>query len=344
MSLPFNKKLPVNLLAACFNNTSATYKFYWLLAIIENVENGESTLKKQDLFARMISKAWFTINYFQVSFGVQDKIQHAVKSINQTQQIDITAKAEAVYKQIKDSVNPNTNQILRHFNKNVPHWFMSPWFPKMTKPDIYKASKEFNNKCIYALYDDRIVINPEWIDYLIANTRIIKNFCYWNLAIFLQSKNPNVPDIPNKIIKPAIRNNLTKQRRSFWDLVINELGSVRCIYTDNELTIGNYAVEHFIPHAFVSHDLIWNLIPADISFNCKKGDRLPNLDIHYDSFFNLQYTAIKIIKEINPKNKHLEDYLSIFPDLGTSFTRNNFKDRIQPLITIASNNGFEFLK
>jgi hypothetical protein len=45
----------------------------------------------------------------------------------------------------------------------------------------------------------------------------------------------------------------------------------------------------------------------------------------------------------------LEDYLTIFPDINEisalpiSFTKEKFKEKIQPLITIASNNGFEFL-
>ena len=108
--------------------------------------------------------------------------------------------------------------------------------------------------------------------------------------------------------------------------------------------IGNYAVEHFIPYSFVSHDLIWNLIPADKSFNCSKSDKLPSLDKYYDSFFKLQQVAIGIVKNKSPKNKFLEDYLSIFPDIEESFTKQNFKERIQPLITIASNNGFQFLQ
>uniref|UniRef100_UPI0040483A9D HNH endonuclease domain-containing protein n=1 Tax=Mariniflexile sp. TaxID=1979402 RepID=UPI0040483A9D len=55
----------------------------------------------------------------------------------------------------------------------------------------------------------------------------------------------------------------------------DELGSVDCIYTGEKLIKGNYAVEHFIPYSFVSHDLIWNLIPADKSFNSSKSNRLP---------------------------------------------------------------------
>ena len=50
-----------------------------------------------------------------------------------------------------------------------------------------------------------IEINEEWIKYLNQNIKVLKDFCYWNLVIFLQAKNPNVPDIPNKLIKPAIK-------------------------------------------------------------------------------------------------------------------------------------------
>jgi len=40
MNLPFSDTLTTNKLASSFANTSATYKFYWLIAIIELVENG----------------------------------------------------------------------------------------------------------------------------------------------------------------------------------------------------------------------------------------------------------------------------------------------------------------
>jgi hypothetical protein len=221
---------------------------------------------------------------------------------------------------------------------------LSPWFQKKDRNEIYAASISFSENCLYALYDDSITINPEWKNYLTSNARVLKDFCYWNLALFLQSKNPNVPDIPNKLIKPAVRSSLAKQRTQFWDLVVAELGSVKCIYTGEKLTVGNYAVEHFIPYNFVSHDLIWNLIPADKAFNSSKSDKLPPLEKYFNSFFALQKTAIEIVRDKNPKNKLLEDYLTIFPDLDMNFSKEKFRERIHPLITIASNNGFEFLK
>ncbi|POY34722.1 hypothetical protein C3K47_18995 [Solitalea longa] len=350
MVLPHSNELPINYLSACFNNTSATYKYYWFLSILQEVENGNLMISKRSLFSRMISNAWFTVNYFHISFGKQDLIQEAIRLINKVEEITIDENKDVIVKILRETESPETVRQLKHFDKNVPHWFLSPWFPKkINETDngrekrIYNQSKVFSGNCLYALYEDRIEINPEWKNYLTVNSRILKDFCLWNLTMFLQVKNPNIPDIANKLIKPAIRSSLTKQRTKYWDLVLRELGQVKCIYTGKLLTIGNYAVEHFIPYGFVSHDLIWNLIPADKSFNCSKSDKLPQFEKYYDPFFDLQKTAVEIISEKSPNNKLLEEYLTIFPSLE-SISKEKFKEIIQPLITIASNNGFEFLQ
>ena len=46
MNLPFSENLSVNKLASVFSSTSATYKFYWLIAIIELVEEGNIEINK----------------------------------------------------------------------------------------------------------------------------------------------------------------------------------------------------------------------------------------------------------------------------------------------------------
>lgn len=92
MNLPHSHNLPVSKLAASFGNTSATYKFYWLLAILELLEEGQTTIPKRHLFARMIGNAWYTVNYFHVSFGKQDLIQQAVQSILEQERLTIDIK------------------------------------------------------------------------------------------------------------------------------------------------------------------------------------------------------------------------------------------------------------
>lgn len=179
------------------------------------------------------------------------------------------------------------------------------------------------------------------------NSKIIKDFCYWNLALFLQIRNPNVPDIPSKLIKPPLRNGLSKQTNQYWKLVFEDKGFVECIFTGNKLTLKdrNFALDHFIPHAFVSHDLIWNLVPIDRNFNSSKSDKLPSIEVYFDKFFNLQKMAYEIVRDKNPKNKYIEDYLTIFPILESvdDFNYLRYKESVQPLMTIASNNGFLFM-
>lgn len=352
MSLPYSEQLPVSKLAASFGSTSATYKFYWLLGIVEIVEEGKTTIAKRELFARMIGNAWYTVNYFHVSFGKQDLIQQAVQDLLVEEGLTIDVKKQNLLTVLENSPLKSTLQTLQHFNKNVPHWFLSPWFGKTTiendvayRKRIYASSQQFGNDCLYALYDDYIIINPKWVSYLQANAKVLKDFIYWNLTLFLQVRNPNVPDIANKLIRPPFRGTLTNQRKNYWDIVFKELGSVDCIFTNTALRQDTYALDHFVPHAFVSHDLIWNLVPIDKRFNSTKSDKLPSMATHFDSFFKLQKQAFEIVHHHNAKNKLLEEYLTLFPELNSvdQFDYARFKEEIQPLVTIAHNNGFGYL-
>ena len=345
MNLPTSNDLPVNLLASVFKSKVSTYKFYWLIALIELVEEGNIEIPKKKIFSRMISNSWYTINYFKLSFGKSDKLQTAVETILKEEELTKDSKKNDINFCLENSHNKETKYQLFHFDKNVPHWFLSPWFPDKNKSTIYESSLNLEADCLYALHKNYISVNPKWINYLKLNAKIIKGFCYWNLSLFLQTRNPNVPDIPNKLIKPPVRNGLTKQTNEYWKIVFKELGFIECIFTGTKLFFDekNFAIDHFIPHAFVSHDLIWNLIPIEKITNLKKSDNLPIFDKHFDKFYDLQKVAFEINKRHNSKSKYMDEYLSIFPNID-SFEKEKFSNTIQPLITIASNNGFLYMK
>lgn len=345
MNLPPFDGLKISQLTQVFNNTSATYKFYWFLAIIESIEEGKKEIQKEDLFIKMITLPWYTVNYFKLSFGSQDLIHKTVKEITYTEDIPITEKQSIIKLILKNSTKTSTSKSLFHFDKNVPHWFLSPWYKKSDKSEIYSLSKTFINDPLYALYSDKIVINPIWFAYIKSHAKLLKEFCYWNLVLFLQTRNPNVPDIPNKLIRPAKRNSLTKQRNSYWTEYLKIKQSVPCIFTGKILDPSYYCLDHFIPYAFVSHDLIWNLIPIDPVFNSRKSDKLPSLDNHYRNFFNLQKDAFITLKDAPGRKKFVEEYHTVFPILKNEndFNELRFLDVISPLITTAHNNGFEYL-
>lgn len=352
MELPYASNLNIGKLSGVFNNTSATYKFYWLLSILEACEEGKTDISKKELFARMLGNAWYTVNYFHVSFGSQDLIQRAIHTITATENIPVNIRKENLLQILLNTQNPNTVNLLKHFDKNVPHWFLTPWISRNRgendnsyKNRIYKESQQFSNQMPYALFSDSITINPVWISYLQTNSRILKDYCYWNLSLFLQVRNPNVPNIPGKLIKPPLRNTLVKRRSHYWDIAINELDGVDCIFTNTRLTTGKYALDHFVPHAFVSHDLIWNLVPIDTTFNSVKSDKLPSMDLHFDGFYSLQKSAFEMISHHSPKSKLLEEYWYLFPSDNDriSFEYQKFRDVIAPLIAIAANNGFQYI-
>lgn len=199
---PAHQQLPTQHLAACFNSTSATYKFYWLLAILDAIQDGQQEVSKQQLFAGMIANAWYTVNYFNVSFGQQDMIQQTVKQLKDIEAITIDENRLRIKAQLESSDNLTTRKLLFHFDKQLPHWFLSPWYAGMnSKGKIYELSQADINSPIYKLYAEKIVIADGWFAYLSKHIRIIRDYVYWNLSLFLQTRNPNVPDIPNKFDK-----------------------------------------------------------------------------------------------------------------------------------------------
>ncbi|MFD3407592.1 HNH endonuclease domain-containing protein [Aquirufa sp. HETE-83D] len=339
-----NPGLGVEKLISVFNRTTASYKFYWLISIVELVEQGKVEIPKSTLYARMISNSWYTINYFQVSFGGSDKLQCIAKDLTLLEpRLKMDTAKEEINSILGYSDNKKTKQLLNRLGENVPHWFLSSWFPKLSKSDIYTKSQQFENDCLYALNRESILINPIWINFLISNAKLIKDFCYWNLSLYLQVRNPNVPDIPNKLIKEAGRNSLSRQTNNYWKTVFQEHGSIDCIYTGKRLSLEekNFSLDHFVPYSFVSHDLIWNLYPIDKSENSRKSNLLPLISTHFDPFYKLQEKAFTVIKSKDVSNKFLEDFLPLSPDLA-ELKKEALLDTVQPLITIASNNGFQF--
>jgi hypothetical protein len=337
-------ELGIDKLTSVFNRTTASYKFYWLISIVELVEQGYIQIPKKKIFARMISNSWYTINYFKVSYGKADQLERIVHELLiHEPALGIDSNRDLVNFTIENSKNKSTNALLRLLDNNVPHWLLSTWFPSLKQAEIYAKSKLFDNDCLYALFPNHIIINPSWESFLLKNAKLIKDFCFWNLSLFLQAKNPNVPDISNKLFKDAARNSLLKQTNQYWKLVFQELGTIDCIFSGKRLSFEdkNFSIDHFVPYSFVSHDLIWNLYPIDKSENSKKSNYLPRIETHFNPFFLLQKQAFEIIKFRDSKNKFLLDFLPITPELK-EIKHENLLNTIQPLITIANNNGFQF--
>lgn len=348
MILPSQGIVDAGRLSQIYNNTTATYKFYWFVSIINLIctNSNRRVFSFDEIIAGMIAEAWYPIHYFRLSFGKLDSLENNTLEIQRILGIPIDANKDYIRQQILNNIdNPSIRRLVHVFTLNVPYRFLSPWIPKSSDAEVVSQSQVFTNNCPYAIFDKTILINNLWVDYLISYAAILKDFSFWNLAIFLQKRNPNVPDIPSKLVRPLQRTPLTRQRR-FWDRFIQTKGQIQCIYTGANLTVGDYDLDHFIPWSFVVHDLLWNLIPSDSSVNSSKSNCIPSLERYLEPLARLQHEALKENYLSNPSDKLLEDYLVFrcsIPEL-ISISDNRFislfKNEFTPMAQTASNMGF----
>ena len=349
MNLPLNKNLDTRVLTQIYNNTVATYKYYWFVSMLDIVvKEQRRQISFWEVIVGMVAEAWYPIHYFRLSFGKADSLYNQIIELQKELDIPIDAKKSEIKNQIFKNLNaPKIRGLLRVFTLNVPYRFLSPWINYTTDNEVIGLSQSYTNNCIYSIKGETIELNPQWEQYLYDNYLILRDFTFWNLTVFLQKRNPNVPDVPSKLVKPILRDSLMKQRL-FWDAYIDINGSMKCIYTGKELYKNNYDLDHFVPWSYVSHNLLWNLLPTDSCINSSKSNNLPLLDEYLRPFAKIHQQAIQLIYPKNPSNKILEDYLTLHDSLSDLIQLsdvdflNVFQKTFSPMVQIAENMGFKY--
>jgi 5-methylcytosine-specific restriction endonuclease McrA len=362
MRLPNSNSVSVRPLSGAFRRTTNSYKYYWFLAIIEHVREGDSLVVTiDDLLSRMIAAVWYPVNYFRLSFGKQDRLEKIAKRVKTVGALTDDSTRRDVRKAIESIVNRDTevSDDVRSLGRYVPFRFLTPWFDDKLRgiPDHKKnariqqlAATSFSdqNPPLYRFRLEspgRIELHPSWDRYLQRHQRIARDFCLWNLLAYLRKKNPNVPDIATKLFRPKTRRLRTARR--FWNLYLTKNPGLSCLYSGKVLVRNGFAIDHFLPWRFISHDQLWNLVPVTQSANVRKTDSLPDLETYFDSFAELQYASFKTALRANWE-KSLEDYALLFSDDLTaigSLHLTEFRSRlyscITPLEQIAANMGFD---
>ncbi|MCD8340019.1 MAG: hypothetical protein LUC43_07470 [Burkholderiales bacterium] len=331
-----------------------SYKFYWFIGLLDILvrERGDR-IEARQIAISMVANAWYPVNFFHLELGWKDQLHDSVKKLNKDLQLifhsqnDIGTYVSDLLK--RDSETKNlVNYLLRY----VPHRFLSPWFKSIGNDEKkgmdFASSFQYGNpyRVIGKGESAVIEINPIWKEYLIVNYPILTAFAYWYLAKFVQQRNPNVPNVLEKLQKPMERLPMDDQKK-YWNSLIKSGLEVRCIYTDKILGVGDFDLDHFIPWSFVSHNLLWNLIPADSSINSSKSNKLPDLKDYLPSFARTQQSAIqKCLNSGQTPPKILEDYLTIrkpaeqIAELKEKELLEFYENVFEPLWQTARNVGF----
>ena len=339
-------------LGKIFANTVATYKYFWFLSILQiHAKTEKLRIDVWYIVIRMVANAWYPIHYFRLSFGKSDSLFVIVMELQKITVIPIDADVENVCESLLGRLeDTQIKSRLRILTLNVPYRFLSPWINTSDDKEMVNRSQTMENGCLYSLHKDDIdfyiMLNPAWDKYLHNHYNILIDFTYWNLTKFLQMRNPNVPAISNKLIRPDKRDSLSCQHR-YCDMVLNLGGSIQCIYTGKELHQSDYDLDHFLPWSFVSHNLNWNLVPSDGSINSSKSNKLPDLNIYLHKLADIQHRSLRICINAHKTPRILEDYLSLgytpreLADMSDIHFMEIYEKTFKPMNQIALNMGYE---
>ena len=236
MQIPQSDILSTNAMNRVFDTTTATYKFYWLLALLDmHVKEQKDAILALDVAARMVAYAWYPTQYFRLSFGKGDSMSKIIPDVALLTGITVDDRLEDKSDAISNAISENreVKKRVRILLNNVPFRFQKPWIDTTDDYDMQHRSQSFENDCLYSLTGSgeglTVTINPHWSNYLMTNYEVLRDFALWNLTLFLQSKNPNVPNISGKLLRPEEREPLTRQKK-FWNKVI-EIGGPIGVYT-----------------------------------------------------------------------------------------------------------------
>ncbi|BAY86424.1 hypothetical protein NIES267_59320 [Calothrix parasitica NIES-267] len=366
-SLPNDDSLDISALSRIFESTTNSYKYLYFLSLLDILKRKNfdvvSPISFQDIIVEMLANAWYSHNYFKLSFGTQDKIANKLDFLELEITQPILKFKDTDKKLLRTAIrNQNIVDIVAFISNYVPYRLIRPFFTEDTRgfkdydvnPAIITLSKnKFDDeKPLYCFNAQKqkdcnaIILHPDWISYFKTNYVIVRGWASWEWLKYMQQRNPMTPNVINKLFMPQQRDSLSKQSK-YWKTVLT-YQEIKCIYSEVQLNTNEISLDHYLPWSFVAHDQLWNLIPTTPSVNSSKSNKLPSKK-YFFSFVKLQHSGLSVSNNNLSKNswlKYTESFMSDLkmnqPDdlLNLEILTNAYESNLQPLITLASNQGF----
>ncbi|WP_414574607.1 HNH endonuclease domain-containing protein [Anabaena sp. CCY 9402-a] len=366
-NLPNSDNLNISALAGLFDSRTNSYKYLYFLSLLDIIKRRKfenlSTISFREIIVEMLANAWYTHNYFKLSFGTQDQIPNKLDSLKLEITEPILKFRDTDKKLLRNTINnQNIDDIVISISRYVSYRLIRPFFSQETRglkdydvnPTIMSlANNQFNTKkpLYYFNAEDQkncnsILLHPDWIHYLEENYTIVRGWASWEWLNYMQQRNPSTPNVVNKLFMPQDRDSLANQTK-YWKTILEYRG-IECIYSKVQLNKKEISLDHYLPWSFVAHDQLWNLIPTTKSVNSSKSNNLPSEEYFLD-FVTLQHLGLTIYKQSVSQIKWSNDIETFVaelkvdqPDelLNLEILINAYEKTIKPLISLATLQGF----
>ena len=363
--LPPASLVDVGKLKALFKSRVSSYKFLLFKAILQHLDRSNKSreafsLSIADLRTEMLVYAWYPAQVFKLNFGSHDTVGESLQRIHSdlfgNEEITSEERARQLFQQHADNIKSLVRSGQRDPIEIAKYRILTPWFdgmltnkPKRLKRQIIseKSRELFMDMMpLYKLDVDRgqVQLHPDWVDYLRLNFGIVEGWLDMQWLRYLQRNNPNVPSLATKLWTIPHKRDSLKRQRGFWQPMLD--AGFNCIYTGETVSANNFALDHFLPWAWVGHDQLWNLVPVSREVNSTKGARLPeagNIDRLADAHIRIiEYT---IDQHRNASTK-LDDYMSglniaIRKQVNEARIREAYRNTVEPQLRMAEDRGFQ---
>lgn len=375
--LPYSNLINTNKLSQVFDDTSNSYKFFWLKAIIKRADSKPiDTI--ENIVCDMITQTYYMVNECNLSLGPNDKLEEVSKYISKIYKISTNVDSQELLIRFRNNgvfKDKNVRKSINKIKEYVPFCLLSPFVSvgsdiKKYSPkninifnDLYEKSKKDSKDLLPYHFGTangiktEIVLDEYFTDYIVNELKIIQDFCTYNLVNYLQRKNPNVPGIINKLL-PQLDRAIDDNIKKFYRYAIEADNSgMKDIYSNRLLKDvvkhKDLSIDHFVPWSYVANDEIWNLTPTVNSVNSSKNNILPKWNKYFSKFVNQMWDIYIVInknykvkeqfKKVKKKHLNLKEIIELYdlPKVEKNIFKNCYEKHIRTIYDAAERNGFK---
>lgn len=267
----------------CFDHTTQSYKFYWLMAILECVANQRYHINILDLSVRMASMAWYPILKHSVGFGKADSfrpklsyLQEQVGIPVETTYFDLLPRLSRSMSQ--DATSSIVRPVLRQFITDVPYCFLSPWCThknsgEFIKGEFRRRGEVYIQGAPYSIKRDvggeiYIHVNTDWVNYINSEYWKLNEMAMSGLRAFVTRRNKDLC-LPQFMLEWRQDPAVVRQQVEYWNVAISSAmasgNPLRCLFSHQDLKVDAYRLDHYLPFGDAVSDRVWSIFPANLS-------------------------------------------------------------------------------
>lgn len=309
----------------------------------------------------MIVAAFQTVTFFKLTLGPSDQLERVCRDLELRCGLCPRSGREDILAAIYSS--PEILKKAKKIRIYVPALFLFPWLQEELRgiaagtarakraaelSILFRGKDQAPPYWLEGRGDSQVVcFASEWTRYLCSNLNVLESFVKHELCRFLHARNPGVPAITEKLELPRVRK--LGRARSHWRKVLEARdGSpgftmFKDIYSQ-EVLVGAFSIDHFLPWSFVAHDQIWNLSPVQARTNSAKGDSFPDIEKYLPALAKLHWF---VIRHFSIQHAEQNEYSTAFRAEFTTLQRQGagallqrYRELMTPQIQIAKNYGF----